>query len=71
MLIGRPLAGCARFLSLGGSISAPLAFTCASACLLAVLWLVVRVFLLLVARAALLLHFPKFLHAHWPSFGWL
>ena len=53
-LIGRPLAGCARLSSLGRSISAPLAFPLASACLLAVLWLVVRVFRLLVARSALL-----------------
>ena len=60
MLIGRPLAGCAHFSSLGRSISAPLAFTSASACLLAVLWLVVRVFPLLVARAALLCISPYF-----------
>ena len=53
-LIGRPLAGCARFTSFGPSVSAPLAFPHVSTLLSAVVWLVVRLFPLMVARSALL-----------------
>ena len=49
-LIGCPFAGCVHFPSFGRSLSAPLAFPCVSAFLLAVLWLVVHIFPLLVAR---------------------
>ena len=41
-LIGRPLAGCARLTSFGGSVSDPLAFPCVSTRLSAVLWLLAR-----------------------------
>ena len=71
MLIDRPLAGCARFTSFGRSVSAPLAFPRISTRLSADLWLVVRLFPLMVPRTALLQHFPAFLLAYRASFGWL
>ena len=70
-LIGRRLAGYAPFSTYGRSVSAPVAFTGVSTRLSAVLWLVVRLFPLMVPRTALLQHFPAFLLSYRASFGWL
>ena len=70
-LIGLPLAACARFSSFCRSFSAPLVFPHVSTRLSADIWLVVRLFPLMVPRTTLLQHFPAFLLAYRASFGWL